>query len=223
MRANEFIIEAPLTRRGFLGTLGAGAAMAAAPGLSQAGEYQGIGDFGSTRFMKEADKLEKRIGPIFQKLVAASGKDANLLSKIKVSAESVTGGAEAALDDGKIIMDVTVFHDLSDDAIAYTLAHEMGHLVYKHRFKGISTQQARQYELAADVYGARLAYKCGYNPREAYAEMTDAEKRAKAKPNAQHPDYQTRKTHVQQQTGIPVASINSLQHNRQAIRNFMLA
>jgi hypothetical protein len=53
--------------------------------------------------------------------------------------------------------------------------------------------------------------------------MDAAEKRAKAKPNAQHPDYQTRKTHVQQQTGIPVASINSLQHNRQAIRNFMVA
>lgn len=224
MRASEFISEAPLTRRGFLGTVGAGAAMAVAPGLSQAGQFMGIGEFGGARFMQEAAKLEKRIKPIFQKLVAASGKDAELLSKVKVGAESVTGGAEAALDDGKILIDVSVFYDLSDDALAYTIAHEMGHIVYKHRFnKGINIQQARQYELAADVYGARLAHKCGYDPREAFAEMTAAEKRARAKPNAYHPDYQTRKTHIQQQTGIPVASINNLQHNRQAIRNFMLA
>lgn len=34
MRASEFINEEPLTRRGFLGTVGAGVAMAVAPGLS---------------------------------------------------------------------------------------------------------------------------------------------------------------------------------------------
>jgi len=219
MRAHQFIKEVDMTRRGFLGAMAATGASAA-----QAGQYMDIFDFGSSKFMKEADKLQKRIAPIFQKLVAASGQAATTLGKITVSAESVTGGAEAALDDGKIIVDVTVFYDLSDDALAYTIAHEMGHFVYKHRFiKGISVQQARQYELAADVYGAKLAYKCGYNPKEAYAEMSAAEKKAKAKPNAHHPDYQTRKTHVQQQTGIPVASINSLEHNKQAIRNFMMA
>lgn len=224
MRANEFVNEAIApTRRGFLGMMGAGAAALAAPGVAQAGQYMGMSDFGMQRFMQEATKLEKRIAPIFQKLVAASGKDAATLSKIKVSAESVDGGAEAALNDGKIIIDVTVFYDLSDDAIAYTLAHEMGHMVYRHQYKGITPQQARQYELAADVYGGKLAYKCGYNPKEAFAEMDAVQKRATAKPNARHPDYQTRKTHVQQQTGIPVASIQNLQHNKQAIRNFMLA
>jgi Zn-dependent protease with chaperone function len=220
MRACEFINEADMTRRNFLGTV---AALGA--GSAQAGQFMGMADFGMQRFVKEADKLEKRMNLIGQKLVAASGNDAPLLSKVRYSAESVNGSAEAdPYGDGTIRLDVTVFYDLPDDALAYTIAHEMGHLVYKHKFgKNVNVQTARQYELQADVYGARLAYKCSYDPRQAFAEMDAIEKRARAKPTAQHPDYQTRKTHVQQQTGIPVASINNLQHNKQAIRNFMLA
>lgn len=222
MRASEFISE-NMSRRGFLGALGAGAM--AASGAAQAGQFMGMADFGMQRFMQEATKLEKRMAPIFQKLVAASGPDAPLLSKVKISAESVFGNAEAdSFGDGKIILDVTVFYDLPDDALAYTIAHEMGHLALKHKFgKNVSVQTARQYELQADVYGAKLAYKCGYDPKQAFAEMTAAEKKTRAQSTATHPDYQTRKTHVQQQTGIPVAAINTLQHNRMAIRNFMLA
>ncbi len=219
MRAYQFTTEADLTRRGFLGAMAATGASA-----TQAGQFMGIGEFGGTRFVQEAAKLEKRMAPIVQKLIAASGKDAAILSKIKYSAESTPGYAEANYKDGLIFVDVTVFYDLPDDALAYTIAHEMGHIVYQHKFgKNISVQTARQYELQADVYGARLAYKCGYDPRQAYAEMDAAQKRAKSKPTDQHPDYQTRKTHVQQQTGIPVASIQNLQHNKQAIRNFMMA
>lgn len=222
MRASEFVNE-NMSRRGFLGALGAGAM--AASGASQAGQFMGMADFGMQRFMQEATKLEKRMAPIFQKLVSASGPDAALLSKVRLSAESVFGSAEAdPFGDGKIILDVTVFYDLPDDALAYTIAHEMGHLALKHKFgKNTNTQTARQYELQADVYGAKLAYKCGYDPKQAFAEMTAAEKKARAQSTATHPDYQTRKTHVQQQTGIPVAAINTLQHNRMAIRNFMLA
>lgn len=222
MRATEFINE-NMSRRGFLGALGAGAM--AASGAAQAGPFMGMADFGMQRFIQEAAKLEKRMAPIFQKLVAASGPDAPLLSKVKISAESVFGSAEAdPFGDGKIILDVTVFYDLPDDALAYTIAHEMGHLALKHKFgKNVSVQTARQYELQADVYGAKLAYKCGYDPKQAFAEMTAAEKKARAKSTASHPDYQTRKTHVQQQTGVPVAAINTLQHNRMAIRNFMMA
>lgn len=222
MRANEFISE-NMSRRGFLGAMGAAAATAATG--ANAGQFMGMADFGMQRFIQESTKLEKRMAPIFQKLVAASGPDAPLLSKVKLSAESVFGSAEAdPFGDGKIILDVTVFYDLPDDALAYTIAHEMGHLALKHKFgKNVSVQTARQYELQADVYGAKLAYKCGYDPKQAFAEMTAAEKRARAKPTATHPDYQTRKTHVQQQTGVPVAAINTLQHNRMAIRNFMMA
>lgn len=223
MRAVEFVNE-DISRRGFLQGAGAAAALGAT-GAAQAGQFMGMADFGMERFVKESNKLEKRMAPIFQKLVAASGPDAPLLSKVQYSAESVFGSAEAnPYGDGKIILDVTVFYDLPDDALAYTIAHEMGHLALKHKFgKNTSVQTARQYELQADVYGARLAYKCGYDPKQAYAEMSAAEKRARAQPNAQHPDYQARKTHVQQQTGIPVAAINTLQHNKMAIRNFMLA
>lgn len=219
MRANEFVDE-DLSRRAFLGTLGAAAATAAS-----AGEFMGMADFGMQRFVKEADKLEKRMGLIFQKLVAASGPDAQLLSKVRYSAESTPYYAEAdSFGDGKIILDVSVYYDLPDAAIAYTMAHEMGHLVLKHRFsKHTSIQTHRQAELQADVYGAKLAYKCGYDPKQAYAEMNAAEKRARAQPDDTHPSYQDRKTHVQKQTGIPVASINLLKHNQMAIRNFMMA
>jgi Zn-dependent protease with chaperone function len=222
MRVSEIVNE-DLSRRGFLQGAGAAAATAAT-GAAQAGQFMGIADFGGARFVKEAAKLEKRMVPIVQKLIAASGKDAAVLSKIKYSAESTPGTAEANYRDGTIIVDVSIFYDLPDDALAYTIGHEMGHIVYQHKFgKNTPVQTARQYELQADVYGAKLAYKCGYDPKQAYAEMDAAEKRAKVGGDADHPSYQTRKTHVQKQTGIPVASIQNLQHNKQAIRNFMLA
>lgn len=221
MKVAEIISE-DLTRRDFL--RGAGAVAATAATGAQAGTYKNMVDFGMQKFAQESTKLEKRIPPIFQNLLAASGKDANLLRNVKVSASSTPAAAEV-FGDGSIILDVSTYYDLSDDAIAYTLAHEMGHVVYGHHggYKGLSAEQAKQRELSADVYGAKLAYKCGYNPKEAFADMNAAEKRARSKSTDTHPDYQTRKGHVQKQTGIPVATINNLQHNKMAIRNFMMA
>jgi Zn-dependent protease with chaperone function len=217
MRANEFINE-NMSRRGFLGALGAGAM--AASGAAKAGEFMQVGDFGLQRFVKEAEKLEARIKPIYQRLMAAAGPDAAKFKNIQVTADTVPMMAEYG--DGKISFDVSVFYDLSDDTIAYKLGHELGHAYYGHRgYQGMTQQQAHNEELKADVYGARLAYKAGYNPKEAFNNFSAAMKKAKA--TATHPSYQTRKTNVQNQTGIPVATIQDLQHNMQAIRNSMAA
>ena len=162
-----------------------------------------------TVFMREL-KLEKSKST----LIVFSRKD--------FENETGAAGMVYPYSDGLITMELD--SRLGMDKLIHTIAHEMGHLALKHKFgKNVSVQTARQYELQADVYGAKLAYKCGYDPKQAFAEMTAAEKRARTQSTATHPDYQTRKTHVQQQTGIPVAAINTLQHNKMAIRNFMMA
>jgi len=219
MRASEFISE-NMSRRGFLGALGAGAAAAAAPGVAKAGEFMQLGDFGLQRYAKEADKLEARIKPIFQRLLAAAGPAAQKFKNIQITVETVPMMAEYG--DGKISFDVSVFYDLSDDTIAYKLGHELGHAYYNHRgYQGMTRQQAHDEEIKADVFGARLAYKAGYNPKEAFSNFSAAMK--KAKDTATHPSYQTRINNVKQQTGIPVATIQDLQHNMMAIRNSMTA
>ena len=218
MRAQEFIVE-DISRRGFLQGAGAAAGMAAT-GVTQAGEFMQVGDFGLNRFVQEGAKLEARIKPIFQRLLAAAGPDAAKFKNIQITADTVPMMAEYG--DGKISFDVSVFYDLSDDTIAYKLAHELGHAYYNHRgYKGQTQQQSHNEELMADVYGAKLAYKAGYNPKEAFSNFSAAMKKAKA--TATHPSYQTRTTNVKKQTGIPVADVQDLQHNMQAIRNFMLA
>jgi hypothetical protein len=120
MRAQEFIVE-DISRRGFLQGAGAAAGMAAT-GVTQAGEFMQVGDFGLNRFVQEGAKLEARIKPIFQRLLAAAGPDAAKFKNIQITADTVPMMAEYG--DGKISFDVSVFYDLSDDTIAYKLNND---------------------------------------------------------------------------------------------------
>ena len=82
MRAQEFIVE-DISRRGFLQGAGAAAGMAAT-GVTQAGEFMQVGDFGLNRFVQEGAKLEARIKPIFQRLLADAGPDAAKFKNIQI-------------------------------------------------------------------------------------------------------------------------------------------
>jgi Zn-dependent protease with chaperone function len=108
-------------------------------------------------------------------------------------------------DDKNIVIDLGTFWDMSDDAIAFTLGHELGHIVWFGRKKykrgdSWETPQKKlrnvQQELDCDTYGAQLAYSVGYNPSHALQEF-DAEARSwrydpKVPGNNYYPDYAMR-------------------------------
>jgi hypothetical protein len=226
MRLDELFEE--MDRRGFLRAMGAGAmaAGAAAAGLNpttaQAGTKMGPSEFGWDKWSQETKKLEARFPTILKRLLAAAGPDANKFRHVRCMAGSVPGNAQAH-GDGVISFDVSVFYDLSDDTIAYVMAHEMGHIALNtlEGYKHTTMQQNHKKEYDADIYGVKLAKLAGYNSRLAYGDFDEASKRAKS--TQTHPSYQSRVNKVKQQTGIDVATLNLIQHNKQAITNYATA
>lgn len=227
MRINEIITE-DIGRRDFLKWMGAGALAAGGvaagltPGDAQAGTQMGPKEFGFDRWDKETKNLEAKLPGIFKRLMSVAGKDAPLFKDVHFMVGSVPSVAKS-YSDGLVAFDLSVFYDLSDDAIAYNMAHEMGHIAAgtTKGYKGMSQTQAHNIEKDADVYGCKLAHMAGYNPNQAFADYDAAAKREKAGPT--HPDYKTRIQNVKQKTGIDVALLKDLEHKKQAILNYASA
>ena len=96
----------------------------------------------------------------------------------------------------EITLNTRYLDNLSDDAVAWVLGHEMGHCELKHSGQGMDPNANWNKEYSADKIGAKLAQSAGYNPQAAYKEMTmlkqhkheiDADYQS-----ATHPDYQDR-------------------------------
>jgi Zn-dependent protease with chaperone function len=227
MRAYEFI-EEDVSRRDFLRWMGAGSMAAAGAGAmtgdAEAAEWMSPKDFGYDRWFSEGKKLITRCQPIIKKLVSVAGPEGPKVANIVVSTAVVPGQA-TVFGDGQIILDPAIYYDLSDDTLAFLIGHEMGHLVLGHKgYKGISPKVTKQQELDADVWGGKLAFSAGYNPNQAFSDMSMAAKRATAKPSDTHPDYKTRVKNLNKGLGVTnVAAIQDLQHNAQAILKFATA
>lgn len=208
MRATEFINEA-LTRRDLLKTAGA-AALATALPTAQAGEFQ---KWSSWKDPKTVAMWEKR----WNQLDARSQKVyAKLKSMLPPEQRKQIGNvplevgetrASGLWKDNIITIDLSIFWDLGDAALAYTIAHEMGHAFYKHSgYDNKNPAQNKRNELLADAFGAKLAYKAGYDPNQCFGDLTKKEKAAMVG-NDTHPGYQERVNHIKQETGITVSHI----------------
>ena len=208
MRANEFIDEA-LTRRDLLKTAGA-AALATALPTAQAGEFQKWSSWQDPKAVAMWDKRWKQLDARSQKVYAKlrSMLTPDQLRQIgKVPVEVGEPRASGLWKDNIITIDLSIFWDLNDSALAYTIAHEMGHAVYKHGgYAKQSTEQNRKNELLADAFGAKLAYKAGYDPNQCFGDLTKKEKAAMVGDKT-HPGYQERVNHIKQETGITVSHI----------------
>lgn len=136
-----------------------------------------------------AAKLLGRANAIYARLkTVMPPEDLGAVGAVKITVP-ITGEANwaaASFDDKIISFDVGCFWDLSDDCIAYTLGHEMGHMVWafgpkknwpKLRNQKATPAQRRQDELDADVYGCRLAMDLGYDRRKAFDNFTVAYQR----------------------------------------------
>ena len=124
-------------------------------------------------------QLTTRINTIYTRLQSVmSPQDRARLTAITVSSP-LHGDMKYARADYKqsaITIDLGSFWDLSDDCLAFTLGHEIGHMVYYSRMDKspgfwtdkVTPAQSRKEELDADTYGAVLAYRLGYNARRAF-------------------------------------------------------
>lgn len=242
MRAREFISRQQLDemdRRNFLRAMAAAGMVAAAPrvfaGPKDAktdAEWQRLSSKEMALWKQRQVDLSQRASQIFAGLKGRMDKkDLPYVSRARImihTDRSVYSWASVG-DDGWIELDLAVFWDLSNDCLAYVIAHEIGHLVINGRIgqkieRYKTHVDRRKEELAADVYGAKLAYSLGYDPRKAFELFSDEVKSLKGE--LTHPSYDERKSHIYQKTGIPVASVSTPQmiaHNMNAIKTFMQA
>ena len=237
MKIQEIIAE-DLTRRDLLKGAGALAATAAAgSSLACANDMKGDSEWKRLKpeelqiWKQRQSSLYNRATAILYRLKSKMGNDIKYAKNAKIvihSDHTVYAWAQVR-DNHEIEMDLPIFWDLSDDCIAYVLGHELGHIVVNGRNstnieRRKSDTQSRKEEMACDIYGAKLAYGLGYDPKKAFDMFSRQIKDVGTEGN--YPGYSDRITNVRQQTGIPVASVstpNLIQHNMNAIKTFLQA
>lgn len=159
---------------------------------------------------RQAD-LTQRTRNVYAKLVQQMPpQDRSRLAGVKLKIpldRAVYAQATANYDTKTLELDLGTFWDLSDSTLAYTIGHEIGHFVVgdtlkQHgRFSTMTADQRRQVlgmmrqgEIDADAYGARIAYRAGYDPRQAFREFTDEARKERKKESEYdtHPTLQRR-------------------------------
>ena len=162
-----------------------------------AGDYQR--DKNKQRIMapdwqQKKTALEARCRAIYNRLVkVADPKLAQRLSQVKIEVSTSPFGPAYSFTD-LISIDITAFWDAPDDALAFVIGHEMGHIVGNH-LHSKSSSANRQQELDADRYGISLAQKLGYNKAAVFKFVYSKQdyKRANTPaPNADHPTLDRR-------------------------------
>lgn len=158
-----------------------------------------------------AAKLRVRVQRVYARLqTVMPEEDKSALSGVRVVVP-LTGDmawASANYDDKIISVDLGCFWDLSDDCLAYTIGHEIGHMVWAYgpkknwaRERNLTGRrpaaQNRKLEMDADVYGAWLAYQLGYDRRKAWDNFTIAMQREPFDPKyPEYPSLNQRKANV---------------------------
>jgi hypothetical protein len=174
----------------------------------------------------------QRIYARLQTVMPEADKSALVGVKVLVPLTGESGWAAANYIDKTITVDLGCFWDLSDDCLAYTMGHEIGHMVWAHGPKKnwdrekrlgldksrVPAPENRRRENDADVYGALLAYQLGYDRRKAWDNFTVAYQREPWDPKSpEYPSIPDRKANVdraiardktrrQQQAAQPVPS-----------------
>ena len=196
------------TRRDFLKSLtAAGASTSTATAsagklLDPFEKYKSNIDWG-----KEEQKLLTRSNQIATKLVGLINKQFAKQNKPSMRLPYIVtnvytpemASVVGNLNDAVIYLDVSVFYDLSDDAIAAVIGHELGHLVYGDTNKAYSKTNIRSNhlkELRADVYGVQLMIAAGYDPARAMDRLIDQDQKIYNTPSNTHPTTDQRKQNL---------------------------
>ena len=191
MRASEFIPEDDITGGQF----------------QPVGTHQPWGDFKKQGTIALWDKrwqtLTTRTQRIYAKLKQSlNSEQRQRIGNIPVEVDDTWASGQYRWKENRVIIDLTTFWDLSDHAIAYTVAHELGHVYYGDRGSYSDRTQRQNYdqELAADVFGARLAYQAGYDPNYCFQDFSTIDKKQPG--DETHPGYKDRVKNIRTKTGI---------------------
>jgi hypothetical protein len=156
-------------------------------------------------WLERQKQLETRAVKIYSQLQSVMPKqDRPALRGIPVLVpfNGVLAWAIADYSGRKIELDLGCFWDLSNDCLAYTIGHEIGHHVYNYKNpnywkRDVSPKQNRRLEMDADVYGALLAYDLGYDRKKAFDNFTVAYQREPFDPKEpSYPSVGQRKQNV---------------------------
>ncbi len=207
MRYYEFInedeysaVQAKLGKDPNLIKVDANTSMATTPGMRKLMKSDEL-----EQWIKRRADLQTRAQKIYSQLLSAmQPNERAAVANVKLDVPLDGEGAWAAANfaDKKITLDVGTFWDLSNDCLAYTIGHEIGHMVYERANPGyykkqVTPAQNRKLEMDADVYGALLAYKLGYNINRAWDHFTEAYQREPFDPKyPEYPSVGQRKSNV---------------------------
>ena len=211
----DFTREADLSRRDMLKAMGAGAVAASVPGLSKAGEFtdvKGMAIYDPETVKKVWEprwqELNQRSQAMLRKLIMAAGPEfANDLKGTRLRIRTNHNYAQASAITKDIVLDLSVFWDAPDAALAFAIAHELGHIAFDHinpadsddeseRLK--SSAVSRQQELDADTFAVRLCKVLGYNKAEIFKFITQNEQEYRQlekelqSPLSSHPTHKMR-------------------------------
>jgi hypothetical protein len=151
-------------------------------------------------WQKRRDQLEARARKIYRRLVQIMpSQEVGAIRGVplNVPLHGEMSWAAANYKTREITVDLGCFWDLPDDCLGYSIGHEIGHFVYeaknpKYWQKRIPPSVSKKLELDADVYGALLAYRLGYDPKLAFNIFTREER--EAGPSPLDPGYPTVKS-----------------------------
>jgi len=189
MRINEVINE-DLSRRGFLRGLGAAAVTGTGATAAKAGQYKSADELNKDPnqiqkiWKPRMAELQVRCQNILDSFIQTSSVDkpdfAKTIENIKIKLtlgdntfhqgnvaradygpRPGTQGVPKGVPYGQIILETTVFWDAPNDTLAFILGHECGHIIMLHKLYG--SNNPRNNEQEADMIGAFLAQKIGYN------------------------------------------------------------
>jgi hypothetical protein len=73
----------------------------------------------------------------------------------------------------EIVLDYRQWDDAPDDVLLWSLGHEVGHICFAHRSRGVTPQQSQQQELAADQFATRLCLAMGITAAPAFKWAND--------------------------------------------------
>lgn len=207
--------EAGLSRRDMLKAIGAGAVAASVPGISKAGEFtdvKGMAIYDPETVKKVWEprwqELNQRSQAMLRKLIMAAGPEfANDLKGTRLRIRTNHNYAQASAITKDIVLDLSVFWDAPDAALAFAIAHELGHIAFDHinpadsddESEGLkSSAVSRQQELDADTFAVRLCKVLGYNKAEIFKFITQNEQEYRQlekelqSPLSSHPTHKMR-------------------------------